>query len=558
MLFRLTCLGLALLATSFAQLTPDQKVVELRQLAGLYARMYGPIEWKKQALRYDLTDLAPWTERVRNSKDDLEFLEIMGEYVSRLEDGHDIFTMRSGFAAQLAFSVDIYDGRFLIDRIIRSALPVSRFPAAIGDELVSLDDKTPEEWVKQLRQYSVTGLESATRREAASLITFRPQVLIPRAHEVGATAKVVVRRQNGATETYTVPWVKFGEPVTRLGPVTPPFVTSRKSTAITPSTTSLLRQLTNWKRQRPDGLVLGVGSVPPIFQLPDNFRLRSGGGPFDTYYSGTFERDGKRIGFLRIADFADTFPLPSQLRSEMQFMEANTDGLIVDVMRNPGGFGDNVALLASFLVPQEHSVLGFELRANSLWVQVFSDTVAQLKLDEAPEEEIAAWEQFLEEVQRANRIPLGRTKAIPLDGGFELSREPYQFQGRSWAYTKPLIVLTDEYSASAADAFPAVIQDNQRGIIVGKRTMGLGGSVIEWPLEGSCECSTRITVSLMVRKQPVNTGGEFPTAPYVENIGVRPNVEIDYMTTDNLLNNGRPFVEAVTQAMLEHIAKNQQ
>ena len=41
--------------------------------------------------------------------------------------------------------------------------------------------------------------------------------------------------------------------------------------------------------------------------------------------------------------------------------------------------------------------------------------------------------------------------------------------------------------------------------------------------------------------------------PYVENIGVRPDIVVDYMTRDNLLNQGKPYVAAFTAALLELI-----
>jgi hypothetical protein len=40
---------------------------------------------------------------------------------------------------------------------------------------------------------------------------------------------------------------------------------------------------------------------------------------------------------------------------------------------------------------------------------------------------------------------------------------------------------------------------------------------------------------------------------YIENIGVRPDVTDDYMTMDNLLNQGKPFVARFTQALAGRI-----
>ena len=78
--------------------------------------------------------------------------------------------------------------------------------------------------------------------------------------------------------------------------------------------------------------------------------------------------------------------------------------------------------------------------------------------------------------------------------------------------------------------------------------MGLGGSVNDFTATAYSEGITRVTESLMHRKNPVVTD-EFPAVPYVENIGVRPDIVVDYMTKDNLLNQGASFVAAFTAAM---------
>jgi C-terminal processing protease CtpA/Prc len=39
-------------------------------------------------------------------------------------------------------------------------------------------------------------------------------------------------------------------------------------------------------------------------------------------------------------------------------------------------------------------------------------------------------------------------------------------------YTKPIIVLIDEFSISAADIFPSMLQDNERVLLVGAQQRG--------------------------------------------------------------------------------------
>jgi hypothetical protein len=52
----------------------------------------------------------------------------------------------------------------------------------------------------------------------------------------------------------------------------------------------------------------------------------------------------------------------------------------------------------------------------------------------------------------------------------------------------------------------------------------------------------------MNRGHVVNTP-DFPPAPYIENIGVRPDIAVDYMTRANLVSAGASFVQAFIQAI---------
>ena len=56
----------------------------------------------------------------------------------------------------------------------------------------------------------------------------------------------------------------------------------------------------------------------------------------------------------------------------------------------------------------------------------------------------------------------------------------------------------------------------------------------------------------MSRKNSLPADG-FPTSPYVENVGVRPDTVQEYMTVDNLTNHGATFVQAFSDAMAAYI-----
>src|SRR6478735_4315295 len=96
---------------AFGQLTVEQKVADFEQIAALYAKRYAPYEWKRDTIGFDLLNGAPWIDKILATKDDLDFYEVLSEYVSKLNDAHDVYTLPTNFQASLNFSVDIYDGK---------------------------------------------------------------------------------------------------------------------------------------------------------------------------------------------------------------------------------------------------------------------------------------------------------------------------------------------------------------------------------------------------------------------------------------------------------------
>ena len=72
-------------------------------------------------------------------------------------------------------------------------------------------------------------------------------------------------------------------------------------------------------------------------------------------------------------------------------------------------------------------------------------------------------------------------------------REDYYSDGRGSFSSLPLVVLTDEMSASASEIFAGAIQVNDRGTIVGRRTFGKG--LVQQPMEFRDGSIVRLTVA---------------------------------------------------------------
>jgi C-terminal processing protease CtpA/Prc len=306
---------------------------------------------------------------------------------------------------------------------------------------------------------------------------------------------------------------------------------------------------------REKGRIRGWGAKAPAFELPEGFEQRLGRDGRDFHYSGAYEAGSKRIGFLRIPHFSPGSETSAEreLRNEIAWMEENTDGLVVDVTRNTGGgcYGETALRL---LIPYPFRSIADEVRPSRAFIVELEGELAAARAFGGEEWEIAMYEFTLEQVRRAYSENRGRTGPIPTCQSTADLQPATDASGRILAYSKPLILLTDEFTVSWGEAVAAAMQDARRGPLVGMRTDGAGGMVLNGPAGFYSEASTSYTISMGARAAPVVTP-DFPTTAYIENVGVRPDVEIDWMTRENLLSSGRPFVEGFTAAMLDEIAK---
>lgn len=546
---------------SWGQLTQGQKLEDFQNLDSLYAKEYGPAKWKIQLFNYNLDSVSPWITQVQQTTDDVSFYEIMSEYVASLNDAHSVYQNPSDFVADLRFSCDIYDGKVLIDFIDRTALPASKFSFQIGDELVMVDNETTDDYIKDFSRFFSDANPTSTGRDSVGFIPFRIQAIDPRAETLGATATVVIRRQAGNLETYTVPWVKSGTPLTQVGPSPFPQKAGKHSTrreAAPPGVPEYMMPLRILRKAHLPmrRMVLNFDALPPIFNLPKGFVQRLGNGPADAFFTGTYPSSGKTIGYIRIADFlpSDTVGAEAAFDVEISYMQQNTDGLVIDVMRNPGGDVCYTEDLVSRLMTHAFFDAHFELRPLLADVQGYQQASEQAASSGAPNYVIQLLQQQTRIVMRAYQNG-GLSGSIPICSLGNTRSPNTDSNGKLAIYSKPVLLITDEFSASAAEIFAAMFQDAQRGKNFGMRTLGAGGTVLDGnPAGYYSEGIASVTDSIVIRKNPVITA-DYPPAPYIENIGVRPEIVNDYMTTSNLLKGGLDFVNAFTAQILTMIGK---
>jgi len=541
-------------------LSMDQKVFDFEVLASLYAKRYAHSEWKKTLFLYDLFDLSPWLERIRATRADLDYMEILVQYVAALNDAHSTYRIPSTFSADLGFRVDTYfdDGRqnyvVLIDSINRSMLPASDYPFETGDRLLSIDGVKVEDWIGQFGKYMSAPSKHTGLRMAASYLPVRRQSALPTASLVGASATVEIERQSKTVESYTIPWATGGVPLTRIGPVPTPKSKAVNGAGIeTDELPSYMQTMMRFRAETHENPVevLNYGSLTPVWGRPADFNQRLGARASDYFYSGTTTSGGFTIGILRIADFVPSSASAAikQLETEIAFFQDNTDGLVVDVMRNPGGdpcYGEDVL---KRLIPDNWVAMGRRLRP--VWQDVSSlqsDLFLSLILG-ADQSTIDLLQSRYDDLRRAYENGDFLTGSISVCAA-GLDRVP-----AAVVYKKPVLLLTDEFSFSAAESFAAQFQDNQRGKLYGWRTAGAGGSVVSQVLGFYSESGTAsVTVTEQCRKEPVSTP-DYPSTINVENVGVRPDIWADYMRADTFSQNGKPFVDGFLDAITTEIKR---
>jgi hypothetical protein len=495
------------------------------------------------------------------------------DYVASLHDGHVFLSLTSRFVATLNFSTDIYDGKVLIEGINRSLLPASDYPFQIGDEVVSVDGSSAEELIRDFSKYVTDGNVRSTRRSATELIPVRPQSIMPHAPDVGDKATVVIRRSNDDLETYLIPWTKTGVPLLQAGLVPNPKTLVARSAVsdVSLDYAPYLRTIAEFQIARApiERGVSGFGALRPIFALPSNFKQRLGANSStDAFYSGTYDFDGYRMGFIRIPHFAPSIGIPAaiqQFEKELAYFQENTDGLIVDDMRNTGEIIYYGVEIARRLIGCSFRAVQFDIRATAEWIRSFSSDLDSARARRAPQYVIDTLEMFLKALEQAYAENRGLTGPLPLNITF--LNPPLAVpspdvtpagdaEGRLIAYTKPVMVLIDEFSVSTGDMFPAMMQDANAALLFGMRTNGMGGTNAAYNAGAYSEVSIGPTRGLAVRKDAIATD-DSPTAPFIENIGVRPEIVEDYMTKDNLLHQGATYIGDFSRAMVDYIRSRQ-
>lgn len=185
----------------------------------------------------------------------------------------------------------------------------------------------------------------------------------------------------------------------------------------------------------PKGTEVTVTVVRNDSKKPLNFKVTRDDVPQNSVDAQYMIADN--IGYIKVGKFART--TYEEFYKALQALEARgAEKFVIDLRGNSGGFMDQAILMANEFLPRDRSI-----------------------------------------VYTKGRNPLNDTYAASNGAGHYLDNE--------------LVVLTDEFSASASEIFAGAIQDNDRGLVIGRRTFGKGLVQNQIPLPDNS--AIRLTVA---------------------------------------------------------------
>ncbi len=143
-------------------------------------------------------------------------------------------------------------------------------------------------------------------------------------------------------------------------------------------------------------------------------------------------------------------------------------------------------------------------------------------------------------VQVANEF-LPKNRLIVYTKGRRFPREDYKSDGRGSFQRMPLVVLVDETSASASEIFAGAMQDNDRAMIIGRRTFGKG--LVQVPIQFRDGSMVRLT-----RARYYTPSGRCVQKPYTpgdeeayENELMKRAEDGEYFNSDSIKTSGEQF-----------------
>jgi hypothetical protein len=578
-------------AASFEEQKKTQMIQDLEVIKHHFEVGYAPAKWKKEYAGWDLE------EAFKHAKNEIlaiprittkQFQLIVRDFIHTMKDYHVDVLFFSTEASTLPFTVKGAEGRYFIDWIDPLRLPPSHYSIQLGDELLEFDERPIADVMAELIK------ENSKSANLSTDLALTEMNLTKRSGTAGdrvPQGQIIIKTRSavsGKMSTYQLCWSYTPENVKSSLDFLPmlDFISgwlpnSKIKTKIQLPQIKMANPLHEKYAHKMADRNGGLGSRKsfiPMLGEPlwiRDYDIDDEEGVLDmsiNWYAYIYHHpEGQVIGYIRIPHYVGSVIQAKKFGEIINFMEENTDALVIDQVHNFGGYVHFQYELASMLAIEPLKTPHHRIKITQKEVLEAYKTLEFIKLielilqseglagtssdeDDTNEEDHeddeyksneeeghllfnyqeimfvkAYYELILDEWSKGHTL----TRPTPILGVDRINPHP------KYQYTKPILMLIDEMDFSGGDFMPAILQDNQRAVLFGKRTAGAGGFVFafEFPnSHGIALCSYTASIA------------ERPNLQKIENLGVTP--DIDYqITVDDLQGEYRGYVDAVNQAV---------
>ncbi len=514
-------LAFALCNSAFAEKPYAQRLFAIDFIHQSFKTRYAPLEWKQKEFGWDLEkEIAGAKSQLHESLTDEDFQKIVSSLLQSPLDYHVKARFYATEQAMLPFSIKSAEGRYFF-----SSIEQDDFPFEVGDELISMDDTPIAKIINALKPKRQN--HGPTDQELAEItLTNRKASL---GDEIPSSLVILTGIKKGEAKLtrcvlswdYVPELIKKGH--SRLLAQTNELIPSKR------------------------GYFPFLGA--PIWQAPSHHTF------FAYLFSFPLGKQVATIGFIRIPtySFENSEKAVQDFALAIDTFQRRADLLVIDQTDNSGGSILTMYSLLSMLTDLPLDVLRHDVCLNEADVYlsykqwavfdgIQSDEKAKATLGRAFEGYPVS-SSFVAAMQERNRLLIQEWQKgqmfIPgfLYGISSITPHP------QIRFSKPILCLIDPLDMSCGDFFPAILQDNQRAILMGQQTAGAGGFVnrIEFPCQNSIK-HIDLTASMAKRKS-----GE-----YIENNGIKPDVEY-IPTVIDLQNNYVEYTQAIFKLLKEMI-----
>ena len=569
---------------------------ELESVNYMLSLNYAPIEWKREYLNWN-AEIAleeAKSKLIPNMSQSMrDYQRIYRNFLGSLQDYHVGVLFYSSEYSTFPLQVKSVDGRYFISEmqcgIFFSSLAFvfdwetidfekigeefAKFN--IGDELLSIDDIPVATIIENLIDSELFGDRSLTGYTLAERMLFNRMGKYGQVVPKGDFSISVQNQNKNKPITCQLAWLHAPEWVTdpqakKLYQPAMSITQSIEKVFAKDFSVKLAKdliQITNFQNKndnendeedddenddwREKGFLPKFGTV--IWETTTESEI----------YAYLFKGLGKnKIGYLYIPHFAQYGEYAEDLIKELgeilKKFESETDALIIDINDNPGGNGYYMYAILSMLtnkplvnlksmetlIPEDiyyTAILYNHLKKMEEMLKEekikLPNSLSGYFFDEEVLHEILTYSKSL-----LNQWDLGLTQSerMPLLGLSSIQ------PNKDVHYTKPILLLINELDFSCGDLFSAILKDNDRAILFGRKTAGAGGYVQHYKQSSLFGVfSYTMTGSLVYRQN----------GDVIENLGVMP--DIPYKITKRDLQQGYvDYISAVHRELYRIIQRS--